>query len=212
MLNCQIIPVSPFVQNCSLIWDDESLEAVIVDAGGDADRIFAVVDELGVQVKAVWLTHGHIDHISAVGDMVERYQVPVIGPHQDDQFWIDNLPEVCKKYGFPIAKTVKVDRWLEHGDTLTLGKYHFEVRHVPGHSAGHVIFYCAEVNTAWVGDTLFQGSIGRTDLPMGDFKTLITSIKNQLFTLPDQTQCITGHGNPTEIGIEKQHNPFLKDA
>ncbi|MFB2539305.1 MULTISPECIES: MBL fold metallo-hydrolase [unclassified Acinetobacter] len=210
MLQCQIVPVSPFVQNCSIIWDDASKDAVIIDAGGDADKIRQAVSQLGVNVKAIWLTHGHIDHISAVGDMVESYAVPVIGPHKGDAFWIDGLADVCKKYGFPIAKPVTVTQWLNHGDSLSLGEYDFEVRHVPGHSAGHVIFYCAKVNTAWVGDTIFQGSIGRTDLPTGDLDTLLNAIREQLFSLPDNTQCISGHGNPTTIGQEKRFNPFLK--
>jgi len=209
MLRCQIIPVTAFQQNCSIVWDDESMEAVLIDAGGEAEKLQQAVETLDVTVKALWNTHGHVDHIGAVGELAKVYEVPVIGPHREDQFWIDALQDICRQYGFPVAEKVVVDQWLEGGDTLTLGKYTFEVRFAPGHTPGHVMFYCAEMNILWTGDVIFKGSIGRTDFPKGDFDTLIESIKTQVYTLPDDTQFICGHGPTSSVGQEKQFNPFV---
>ena len=209
MLRCQIVPVTAFAQNCSIVWDDESMEAVLIDAGGDTEKLQQVVAELGVTVKALWNTHAHLDHIGAVGALARVYEVPVVGPQKEDQFWIDLLQDTSARYGFPIPEQVVVDQWLEGGETLKLGEHEFEVRYTPGHTPGHVVFYCKEVNLLWTGDVLFKGSIGRTDFPRGDFDTLIDSIKTQIFTLPDETQFISGHGPLSTIGFEKKHNPFV---
>ncbi len=209
MLRCQIVPVTAFAQNCSIVWDDESMDAVLIDAGGEPDKLQAVVKELGLTVKALWNTHGHLDHIGAVGTLAKVYAVPVIGPQKEDQFWIDSLQDVCRNYGFPIPEPVTVDQWLDGGEVLKLGNYKFEVRYTPGHTPGHVVFYCQQMNILWTGDVLFKGSIGRTDFPRGDFNTLINSIKTQLFTLPDDTQFISGHGELSTIGFEKKYNPFV---
>ncbi len=209
MLRCQIVPVTAFAQNCSIIWDDESMQAVLIDAGGEPEKLQQVIEQLGVKVVALWNTHGHLDHIGAVGTLAKVYDVPVIGPQKEDQFWIDGLQEVCRNYGFPIPEPVTVTQWLEGGEVLKLGQYEFEVRYTPGHTPGHVVFYCAAMNILWTGDVLFKGSIGRTDFPRGDFATLIESIQSQLFTLPDETQFISGHGEVSTIGFEKQHNPFV---
>ena len=209
MLRCQIVPVTAFQQNCSIVWDDETMDAVLIDAGGDVENLKKVIDELGVNVKALWNTHAHLDHIGAVGALARTYQIPVIGPQKEDQFWIDQLQDVSARYGFPIPEQVTVDQWLEGGEILKLGEHEFEVRYTPGHTPGHVVFYCKEVNLLWTGDVLFKGSIGRTDFPRGDFDTLIHSIKTQVFTLPDETQFISGHGPLSTIGFEKKHNPFV---
>ena len=209
MLRCQIIPVTAFAQNCSLLWDDESLEAVLIDAGGEAEKLRQRVAELGLKVVALWNTHGHVDHIGAVGELAQAYQVPVIGPHIEDQFWLDALPEVAKKYGFKIPEPVVVTQWLKGGETLQLGQYQFEVRYTPGHTPGHVVFYCAQMQIVWTGDVLFKGSIGRTDFPRGDYQQLLHSIHSQLYSLPDETQFIAGHGPISSIGAEKQSNPFV---
>ncbi|KAA8733226.1 MBL fold metallo-hydrolase [Acinetobacter qingfengensis] len=210
MLHCQIVAVTAFSQNCSILWDDETMQAVLIDAGGEAERLQQMITDLGVTVIALWNTHGHLDHIGAVGALAKTYNVPVIGPNQQDSFWIDMLQDVSRQYGFPIPEPVQVDQWLAGGEILSLGKYRFEVRFTPGHTPGHVVFYCAELNMLWTGDVLFKGSIGRTDFPKGDFDTLIHSIQTQLLTLPDETQFISGHGATSSIGLEKQFNPFLK--
>ena len=209
MLRCQIVPVTAFQQNCSIVWDDETMDAVLIDAGGDVENLKKVIAELGINVKALWNTHAHLDHIGAVGALAREYAVPVVGPQKEDQFWIDQLQDVSARYGFPIPEKVTVDQWLEGGEVLKLGEHEFEVRYTPGHTPGHVVFYCKAVNLLWTGDVLFKGSIGRTDFPRGDFDTLINSIKTQLFTLPEDTQFISGHGPLSTIGFEKKHNPFV---
>lgn len=209
MLRCQIVPVTAFAQNCSIVWDDDTMEAVLIDAGGEPEKLQQAVRDLGVTVTALWITHGHLDHIGAVGTLAKAYAVPVIGPQKEDQFWVDSLQDVCRNYGFPVPEPVHIDQWLEGGELLKLGNYEFEVRYTPGHTPGHVVFYCKQMKLLWTGDVLFKGSIGRTDFPRGDFDTLIHSIKTQLFTLPDDTQFISGHGAISSIGQEKQFNPFV---
>lgn len=209
MLQVKIVPVTAFQQNCSIVWDSETKEAILIDAGGEPEKLQAEVESLGLTVKALWLTHGHLDHAGAVGALKQAWSVPVIGPHKEDAFWLDQIQEVSARYGFPIPEKVTVDQWLEGGEVLKLGEHEFEVRYTPGHTPGHVVFYCKEVNLLWTGDVLFKGSIGRTDFPRGDFDTLINSIKTQLFTLPEETQFISGHGPLSTIGFEKKHNPFV---
>lgn len=209
MLQVKIVPVTAFAQNCSILWDSESKEAVLIDAGGEAHKLKQTVEELGLTVKALWLTHGHLDHAGAVGELAQLWQVPVIGPHKEDAFWLDMIQEVSARYGFPIPQPVRVDQWLEGGEVLTLGETEFEVRYAPGHTPGHVMFYSADYNLLWTGDVLFKGSIGRTDFPRGDHAQLLASIQRECFSLPDQTQFISGHGPISTIGHEKQFNPFV---
>lgn len=210
MLKVQLVPVTPFAQNCSILWDSESKEAVLIDAGGEADKLKAIVQELGISVKQLWITHGHIDHIGAVGELAEYWQVPVIGPHKNDEFWIESLAEVAQKYGFPIPQAVTVNQWLQGGDVVQLGEHQFEVRFAPGHTPGHIMFYNAQHKLLWAGDVLFKGSIGRTDFPKGDYQQLIDSIHRECLSLDDDVQFIAGHGEPSTIGNERLHNPFLK--
>ena len=153
-------------------------------------------------MKALWLTHGHLDHAGAVGELAKEWSVPVIGPHKEDQFWLDMIQEVSARYGFPIPQPVKVDQWLEGGEVLKLGEDEFEVRFAPGHTPGHVIFYNKNHGLLWTGDVLFKGSIGRTDFPRGNHDQLIESIKRECFSLPDDTQFISGHGPMSTIGYE----------
>ncbi|MCU7698317.1 MBL fold metallo-hydrolase [Acinetobacter sp. AYS6] len=209
MLQVKIVPVTAFAQNCSLVWDSETKEAVLIDAGGDAAVLKKEVEALGLKVKALWLTHGHLDHAGAVGELAKEWSVPVIGPHKEDQFWLDMIQEVSARYGFPIPQPVKVDQWLEGGEVLKLGEDEFEVRFAPGHTPGHVIFYNKNHGLLWTGDVLFKGSIGRTDFPRGNHDQLIESIKRECFSLPDDTQFISGHGPMSTIGYEKQFNPFV---
>lgn len=202
MLQVKIVPVTAFAQNCSLVWDSETKEAVLIDAGGDAAVLKKEVEALGLKVKALWLTHGHLDHAGAVGELAKEWSVPVVGPHKEDQFWLDMIQEVSARYGFPIPQPVKVDQWLEGGEVLKLGEDEFEVRFAPGHTPGHVMFYNKNHGLLWTGDVLFKGSIGRTDFPRGNHEQLIESIQRECFSLPDETQFISGHGPMSTIGYE----------
>ena len=209
-IDLRILPVTPFAQNCSLIWSKATKEAVLVDPGGEADRLLAAVDELGLTLREIWLTHGHLDHAGGADEIRERTGVPVIGPHRDDQFWMDDIAEHWAKYGHPgMGRSVVPDRYLEDGDTLTLGGLTFHVVHTPGHTPGHVVIHNPDLALAFVGDVIFQNSIGRTDFPKGDHAQLISSIKTKLFPLGDHMQFIPGHGPASTFGRERQHNPFL---
>ena len=208
-LKIQIMPVTPLQQNCSLIWDDETNEGVLTDVGGDVEHLLAAVDKLGVKLQAIWLTHGHVDHAGGVVELTKKQPLPVIGPHKDDQFWLDKLPQSTAQYGLPISTAFKPDRYLNEGEQLQVGAYTFDVLHIPGHTPGHVVFYCADVDLLVAGDVLFHESIGRTDFPRGNHADLIHNISTKLFVLPPETQVIPGHGRMTTIGHEVKHNPFF---
>jgi len=209
-LQFRIVPVTAFEQNCSLLWCDETMEAAVIDPGGDLDRIHAAVAHSGVKLKAIWLTHAHIDHAGATGELAQSKQLPIIGPQKEEQFWIDMLPQQSAMFGFPQAQMFAPDRWLEQGDEVTLGNETLSVLHCPGHTPGHVVFYSDSAKLAVVGDVLFQGSIGRTDFPKGDHGTLIKAIKERLLPLGDDVQFIPGHGPMSTLGHERLHNPFLR--
>ena len=209
MLQVKIVPVTAFTQNCSIVWDSESKEAVLIDAGGEPEKLQKEVQELGLIVKALWLTHGHLDHAGAVGALTKLWNVPVIGPHKEDAFWLDMIQDVSARYGFPIPEPVVGNQWLEGGEVLELGNETFEVRFAPGHTPGHVIFYNENNGVLWTGDVLFKESIGRTDFPRGNHQQLIDSIHRECFSLPDETQFISGHGPISTIGHEKKYNPFV---
>ena len=209
MLQVKIVPVTAFAQNCSIVWDSETKDAILIDAGGDAAKLRQEVEALGLKVKALWLTHGHLDHAGAVGELARIWGIPVIGPHKEDQFWLDMIQEVSQRYGFPIPELVHVNQWLEGGEVLALGEHQFEVRFAPGHTPGHVMFYNQQHALLWTGDVLFKGSIGRTDFPKGNHQQLLDSIQRECFSLPDDTQFISGHGPMSSIGYEKQINPFV---
>ena len=210
-VDLRIIPVTPFAQNCSLIWDRATKEAVLVDPGGEADRLLAAIDDLGLSLKEIWLTHGHLDHAGGADEIRERTGVPVIGPHRDDQFWMDDIADHWAKYGHPgMGRSVVPDRYLEDGDTLSLAGLTFEVVHTPGHTPGHVVIHNPDLALAFVGDVIFQNSIGRTDFPKGNHAQLISSIKTKLFPLGDHMQFIPGHGPASTFGRERLSNPFLQ--
>ncbi|MHB1690863.1 MAG: MBL fold metallo-hydrolase [Thiomonas sp.] len=209
MLHYRILPVTPFAQNCCLLWDDATREAVLTDPGGDLDRVFAEVAAQGVKLRGVWLTHAHIDHAGAAAAAAKRAGVPIVGPHPDDQFWIDCLPQQSKMFGFPPAEAFTPDRWLHDGDRLTLGTLRFEVRHCPGHTPGHVVFHQPEAKRCWVGDVLFAGSIGRTDFPRGNHQQLLDSITQRLWPMGDDTVFIPGHGPESTFGEERRSNPYV---
>lgn len=211
MLQAKVIPVTPYQQNCTLLWCDETREAALVDPGGDLDRLEAAVRQQGVELKQILLTHGHLDHIAGTASLAKKHDLPIIGPHEEDQFWIEQLPDTCRMMGFPPAEVFTPDRWLENGDTVNVGNVTLQVIHCPGHTPGHVIFFDPETKLAQVGDVLFQGSIGRTDFPRGDFDTLIRSIKERLWPLGDDVRFIPGHGPMSTFGEERASNPFVAD-
>lgn len=210
-LQFRIIPVTRYQQNCSLIWCAETLEAAVVDPGGELDRIEAAIAQAGVKLTQILVTHAHLDHAGGVTELAEKYQLPIIGPHPDDQFWIDGFPMQAAMMGFAASRPFVPTRWLQQGDTVQLGKLTLEVRHCPGHTPGHVIFFEKNAKLALVGDVLFAGSIGRTDFPKGDYDTLINAIRQQLFTLGDEVRFVPGHGPMSTFGEERKHNPFVAD-
>ncbi len=209
MLHYLTIPVTAFEQNCSLLWCDQTAQAAVIDPGGDLDRLTAAMQQRHLKLTQIWLTHAHIDHAGASAELAERAHVPIIGPHSADQFWIDGLPAQSKMFGLPPARSFTPTRWLLDGDSVTLGQSTLEVRHCPGHTPGHVVFYAPEIGRAFVGDVLFAGSIGRTDLPQGDHATLISSIVERLWPMGDDTIFIPGHGPESTFGRERQSNPFV---
>jgi hydroxyacylglutathione hydrolase len=209
MLHYITVPVTPFAQNCSIVWCDEAKKAAIIDSGGDLDRLLAAVAKTGAELEQIWLTHAHIDHAGGTAELAGRLKLPIIGPHPGDKFWIDQLPEQGAMFGFPHSEAFTPTRWLHDGDTVSLGKHTLSVRHCPGHTPGHVVFYSEELKRAFVGDVLFAGSIGRTDFPQGNHAELIASITQRLWPMGDETVFIPGHGPESTFGEERQTNPFV---
>jgi hydroxyacylglutathione hydrolase len=205
-----IIPVTPFQQNCTLLWCDKTKKAAVIDPGGDLDLIRQAIAETGVSVEKILLTHGHIDHAGGAAELKDELAVPIEGPHEADLVMLQRLPETGRGYGIEGVRAVTPDRWLQEGDTVSVGDLTLDVLHCPGHSPGSVVFVSPAQRFAIVGDVLFQGSVGRTDLPGGDGKALIRSIKEKLLPLGDDIAFICGHGPSSTIGQERQTNPFLQ--
>ncbi|MBW2941550.1 MBL fold metallo-hydrolase [Zhongshania sp. CAU 1632] len=210
-MKCTIVPVTAYQQNCSVMVCEETGKAAIFDPGGDIENIEAAIEELGGTLEVIYLTHGHMDHCAAADVMRKKYGVKIIGPQKEDAFWIDKLPEWCKMTGFPHAEAFTPDQWLEDEDSVTFGKQTLAVKFCPGHTPGHVVFFHESARLAIVGDVLFQGSIGRTDFPKGDFDTLVNSIQNKLWPLGDDITFIPGHGPTSTFGHERETNPFVAD-
>jgi glyoxylase-like metal-dependent hydrolase (beta-lactamase superfamily II) len=210
MLRYSTLPVTPFQQNCSIVWCDESMEGAVIDPGGDLPRILAEVVRLGVTLRQILLTHAHIDHAGGAARLARDLALPIIGPHPGDQFWIDNLRQQAQQFRLPDAEPFVPTRWLHDGDTVTVGHSVLAVRHCPGHTPGHVVFHSAEAQRAFVGDVLFAGSIGRTDFPGGDHDTLIASITERLWPMGDATVFIPGHGPESTLGRERRANPHVR--
>ena len=206
-----IIPVTPFQQNCSLLVCEQTRQAAVVDPGGDLELILDAVKEQGVVLEKILLTHGHIDHCGGTAQLSRDLGLPVEGPHPDDRFLIDDLPQQGLRFGFAQLQGFTPARWLAGGDTVRFGCVELQVRHCPGHTPGHVIFFSPEYRLALVGDVLFAGSIGRTDLPRGDHATLIRSIREQLWPLGPDVTFIPGHGPTSTFGEERESNPFVAD-
>ena len=209
-LQAFIIPVTPFQQNCSLVFDPDRKVGAIVDPGGDVPSILEAIRESGIAIEKILLTHGHIDHAGGAAELKETLGVPIEGPHPEDLFLLEDLANSGAKYGME-AKPVTPDRWLKEGDSVSVGDLSFSVHEAPGHTPGSVVFFNDENRFALVGDVLFKGSIGRTDFPRGDHATLIRSIKEKLYPLGDDVVCLPGHGQPCRIGEERMTNPFLNE-
>ncbi|WP_165461202.1 MBL fold metallo-hydrolase [Atlantibacter sp.] len=210
-MNYQIIPVTAFSQNCSLIWCEETRLAALVDPGGDALRIQQAVTEQGVTVQSILLTHGHLDHVGAAAELAAHYGVPVIGPEKEDEFWLQGLPAQSKMFGLEECQALTPDRWLTEGERVTVGKIELQVLHCPGHTPGHIVFFDERARLLISGDVIFKGGVGRSDFPRGDHATLIDSIKRKLLPLGDDVTFIPGHGPLSTLGHERLHNPFLQD-
>ncbi len=209
-LRAGIIPVTPFHQNCTILFDEETKNGVVVDPGGEVDRIRGTIDDNDISVEAIWLTHGHIDHAGGAMDLKEALGVPLIGPHEDDRELLANLENQARMFGLDQSvRNVIPDRYLSEGETVSFGEHEFEVLHCPGHAPGHVVFFNRKARFAHVGDVLFNGSVGRTDLPGGDHDALIRSIREKLLPLGDDIGFLCGHGPGGRFGDERRSNPFL---
>ena len=205
-----IISVTPYLQNCSLVWDSNG-RAALIDPGGETDRLLAEVATRNLTLEKILLTHGHLDHVGAANALRDRLGIPIEGPERAEQFWLDMLPQQAQLFGFPPAQSFTPDRWLVDGDTVDVGSLHFEVLHCPGHTPGHVIFFERGAQLAFVGDVLFKGSIGRSDFPRGNHATLINSIRTKLWPLGDGVRFVPGHGAMSTFGDERRSNPFVGD-
>lgn len=203
-----ILPVTPYQQNCSLVWDAQG-RAALIDPGGEADRLLAEVAQRDLTLESILLTHGHLDHVGAAPELREALGIPIIGPQCEERFWLDILPQQAELFGFPPAQTFSPDRWLEDGDHVEIGETRFEVLHCPGHTPGHVVFYQPQARLAFVGDVLFKGSIGRSDFPRGDHAALLAAIRQKLFPLGDDVRFVPGHGAMSTFGHERRENPFV---
>jgi glyoxylase-like metal-dependent hydrolase (beta-lactamase superfamily II) len=209
-LTVTVVPVTPFAQNCSIVACTVTDLAAIVDPGGDLPRIVEVIAQLGVTPEKILLTHGHIDHAGAAADLADALSVPIEGPHEADAFLLAGLAEQGKRFGITDARNVVPTRWFNEGDSVTVGKLTFSVLHVPGHTPGHLVFVAEPERFALVGDTLFAGSVGRTDFPYGSHDQLITGIKTKLLPLGDDVTILPGHGSASTIGAERNGNGFLQ--
>jgi glyoxylase-like metal-dependent hydrolase (beta-lactamase superfamily II) len=210
-MRLEVVPVTPFQQNCSVLWCEATRRAAVVDPGGELPRIMAVVERHGLTLEKILVTHAHLDHAGATAELARRAGVPIEGPHEGDLFWIEQMPAQSRMFGFPPAEAFTPDRWLRQDDRVTVGELEFEVLHCPGHTPGHVVFFQRASRYAIVGDVIFAGSIGRTDFPRGDHAQLLASIRERLFPLGDDVTFLPGHGPTSTFGEERRSNPFVAD-
>jgi glyoxylase-like metal-dependent hydrolase (beta-lactamase superfamily II) len=207
-----VAPVTPFQQNCTLIWCTRTRAAAIIDPGGEVDGLIELVKSRGLDLQKIFVTHGHLDHCGGAAELREKTSAPIEGPHPDDAFWIDRIETTAPEWGMRGARSFTPDRWLADGDVVELGEASFEVLHCPGHTPGHVVFFHRQMRFAQVGDVLFRGSIGRTDFPRGNHEQLIASITGKLWPLGDDVRFVPGHGPMSSFGEERRSNPFVADA
>ncbi|MEJ2608673.1 MAG: MBL fold metallo-hydrolase [Candidatus Thiodiazotropha sp.] len=212
MIQYKIIPVSPYQQNCSLFWCEKTRHTAIIDPGGDNERIIKLISDLKLIPEQILLTHGHLDHAGGAMNLAQQLQIPILGPNREDAYLLNSMAQQAVMFGFGDSRNCTPDRWLEHGDEIQIGEEVLEVIHCPGHTPGHVIFYHQGSRLAQVGDVLFSGSIGRTDLPRGDHAMLIRSIKERLWPLGNDVVFIPGHGPESTFGEERKSNPFVADG
>jgi glyoxylase-like metal-dependent hydrolase (beta-lactamase superfamily II) len=205
-----IAPVTPLQQNCTVVWCTKTMACAVIDPGGDVEAVLAEINRRGLKVEKIWITHGHADHAGGTKRLKDLTGAPIEGPHKDDQFWIDQIPDAARRYGLTGADAFTPDRWLNDNDIVTLGETQWQVIHCPGHTPGHVIFYHAPSQFAQVGDVLFQGSIGRTDFPRGNHGDLIASITQKLWPLGD-VRFVPGHGPMSSFDQERLTNPYVGD-
>ncbi len=205
-----VIPVTPFQQNCSIVWNADDRRGAMIDPGGDVDTLLAAVQEHDLVIEKILLTHAHLDHAGGARPIADRLGIPIEGPQREDAFWLEAMPGQCQMFGFPPVEAFAPDRWLEHGDTVSFAGISLEVLHCPGHTPGHVVFYHAS-GLAFVGDVLFMGSVGRSDFPRGDHGELVRSIRERLFPLGDAVRFVPGHGPESTFGAERRSNPFVAD-
>lgn len=210
-MKAMIVPVTPLQQNCTLLWCTETNKGAFVDPGGDLPKLKAAIAQTGVEIEKILITHGHIDHCGEAGTLAKELGVPIEGPHEDDRFWISRLEDDGRNYGIA-GRLFEPDRWLEDGDQVTVGNLVFDVMHCPGHTPGHVVFHHPASKLAIVGDVLFQGSIGRTDFPMGNHQDLLDAITQKLWPLGGDTAFVPGHGPMSNFAHERRTNPFVGDA
>ncbi|MCY9870543.1 MBL fold metallo-hydrolase [Vibrio barjaei] len=210
-LQYQVVPVTSFAQNCSIVWCDETMKGVVVDPGGDVKQLEMLIKELGVQVEQLVLTHGHLDHVGGTEPLAEALDANIVGPHKADNFWLQGLENQSQMFGFPLTKAFEPNQWLDDGDTVEFGNQTLNVIHTPGHTPGHVVLFNEESKVAFVGDVLFNGGIGRTDFSQGDYATLINSIKTKLWPLGNDVTFVPGHGPQSTFGHERASNPFVAD-
>lgn len=204
-----VTPVTAFAQNCSIVWCPTTRQCAFIDPGGDVEQLLAKVQQQGLQPVSIFLTHGHLDHVGGAAALARHYRIPINGPHVADRYWLDALPWQAQTFGLPDCAPLQPDRWLEEGDTLTVGGESLTVLHTPGHTPGHVVFWHAASRTVFVGDVLFYGSVGRSDFPGGDAAQLLASIQQKLLPLGDDVTVVPGHGRSTTIGRERLHNPYV---
>ncbi|TMO29567.1 MBL fold metallo-hydrolase [Pseudoalteromonas sp. S4492] len=203
------VPVTGFAQNCRIIICEQTNKAALLDPGGDAEKLQAELAALNCELEAIYLTHGHLDHVGAAKQLADHFSVDIIGPHLDDKFWFDALPMQAQMFGFAAIAPFYPTKWLAHGDTITVGELALAVRHCPGHTPGHVVFYHQDSEQLIVGDVIFQGSVGRTDFPKGDSAQLLKSIKSEILSFSDNVAILPGHGPNTTVGHERRTNPFI---
>ena len=211
-LRVEIIKVTPFQQNCSLIWCDQTMQGAVIDPGGDLEKVAHAIQHFEVKIEKILLTHGHLDHAGGANQLSQQLTVPIVGPHKEDEFWLQAMEKQAQSYGFPGVQICNPDQWLDDGNQVTVGEEQLEVYHCPGHTPGHVIFYHAHSKLAFVGDVLFKGAIGRTDFPRGDYATLINSITQKLWPLGNETRFVSGHGPISDFATERATNQYVSDA